>query len=121
MLRATVTALLLLAAAPALAGIAVEDPYAISPVPGAPTGAAYMVLRNDGAEPDRLLGVRSPAAKAVELHGHEEEDGVLRMRPIEGGSSCPPAATCASSAAGPTSCSWASRSPSRTAPRSRSP
>jgi hypothetical protein len=93
MLRAAL-AVLSLAAAPALAqGIAVEDPYAITPVPGAPTGAAYMMIRNDGAAPDRLVGARSPAAELVELHAHREEDGVMRMRPVEGGLDLPAGST----------------------------
>ncbi len=89
MLRAALLAFCL-SAAPAVAqDIAVEDPYAITPVPGAPTGAAYMLIRNQGSTPDRLVGVRSPVADAVELHQHEEQDGIMRMRPVEGGLELP--------------------------------
>lgn len=85
MLRAAL-AVLLLSAAPAFAqDVGVEDSYAISPVPGAPTGAAYMLIHNSASEPDRLVEVRSPAASSVALHHHVEEDGVMRMRPVEGG------------------------------------
>jgi copper(I)-binding protein len=86
MLRATLAALLL-AAAPAWAqDIGVHDPYALSAVPSAPTAAAYMLIHNHGSEPDRLVGARSPAAEAIELHTSEEdENGVVRMRPVEGG------------------------------------
>jgi hypothetical protein len=42
-----------------------------------------MVIRNHGSAPDRLLSVASPAAESVELHGNEEEEGVMRMRPLE--------------------------------------
>jgi hypothetical protein len=86
MLRATLAALLL-AAAPAWAqDIGVHDPYALSTVPGAPTGAAYMLIHNHGSEPDRLIGARSPAAETIEVHTSEEdENGVVRMRPAEGG------------------------------------
>jgi hypothetical protein len=84
MLRAALAALCL-AAAPALAEIGIHDPYAITPVPGAPTGAAFMLIHNHGSAPDRLLGARTPAARSATLHHHIEEDGVMRMRPVEGG------------------------------------
>lgn len=80
----------LLAAAPALAqDIAVEEAYAIAASPAAPMGAAYMVIRNEGAEPDRLLGASTPAAEAVELHGSAEVEGVMRMEAVEGGLEVP--------------------------------
>ncbi len=81
---------LLLGAGPVLAqDVLVQDAYAITTVPGAPTGAAYMVIRNAAATPDRLLGASSPAAEQVQLHTHLEEDGILRMRPVEGGLELP--------------------------------
>jgi copper(I)-binding protein len=93
MLRA-VLAVLLLSAAPALAqDIMIEDPYAITPVPGAPSGGAYMVIRNGGAAPDRLVGARSPVAAHVMLHTHEEVDGVIRMRAAEDGLDLPAGGT----------------------------
>ena len=55
--------------------IMVEDPYARSNGPSAPVGAAFKVLRNTGAEDDRLIGVASPAAKMVELHTHQLGSG----------------------------------------------
>jgi copper(I)-binding protein len=89
MLRATFLALLL-SAAPAVAqDLMIHDPYAITAVPGAPTGGAYMLIHNHGSTPDRLTGARSPVAEHVMLHTHEEEDGVMRMRPAEDGLEVP--------------------------------
>jgi hypothetical protein len=89
MLRAAL-AVLLLAAAPALAqDITIEDPYAITPVPGAPSGGAYMTIQNHGATPDRLVEARSPVAEHVMLHTHQEVDGVMRMREAEDGLDLP--------------------------------
>jgi len=65
--------------------IVVEDSYARVSRPGAPTGAIFMVIHNHGSEADTLTGVASPAAQRVELHTHIEKDGVMMMRPIEGG------------------------------------
>jgi copper(I)-binding protein len=50
--------------------------------PGA-NSAVYCIIRNDGSEPDRLLGGESPVASAVEIHRSEEVDGVMRMRKLE--------------------------------------
>ncbi|WP_157374201.1 copper chaperone PCu(A)C [Salipiger sp. CCB-MM3] len=70
----------------AKAEIIVEDAYARAAMPSAPTGAIFMTLRNDGPEDARLVSVESDAAAKTELHTHiAGEDGVMRMRPIEGG------------------------------------
>ncbi|MBW8269654.1 copper chaperone PCu(A)C [Caldovatus aquaticus] len=46
------------------------------------TGAGFLVLRNRGATPDRIVAASSPLARAVELHTHIREGDVLRMRPV---------------------------------------
>lgn len=51
--------------------------------PAGPNGAAYISVRNEGAEVDRLVGVSSDAAERVELHTTAMEDGVMRMRPVD--------------------------------------
>ena len=82
---------LILAASPALAQeIEVRDAYAFSPRPGAPTGAAYMVIVNEG-EADRLLSAASPAAEHVMLHDSAEAEGVMRMEEAEAGFEVPEA------------------------------
>ncbi|UFN50382.1 copper chaperone PCu(A)C [Roseomonas sp. OT10] len=47
------------------------------------TGAGYLTLRNGGSEADRLVGASSPAAREVQIHVTREENGVMRMRPVE--------------------------------------
>jgi len=48
--------------------------------------AAYMTITNAGGADDTLLGARSPKAQRVELHQTKMgDDGVMRMRPVEGG------------------------------------
>lgn len=69
--------------------ITIEDAYARASRPGAPTGAMFMTIHNDGEADDRLIGVQSPVAQMVELHTHIEEDGVMRMRPVEDGFEIP--------------------------------
>jgi periplasmic copper chaperone A len=45
--------------------------------------AAYMLLRNNGDKPDKLLRAESDVAEAVELHVSEMQGEVMTMRPIE--------------------------------------
>ncbi|MEM9048404.1 MAG: copper chaperone PCu(A)C [Pseudomonadota bacterium] len=74
-------------AAPSLAGdIAIDDAYARSSNPK--SGAAFMTIRNAGAA-DRLIEARTDIARNVELHTHIEEDGVMKMREVEGGIELP--------------------------------
>jgi hypothetical protein len=49
-----------------------------------PTGAVYLTLDNHGGAADRLVGVASDAAKTVELHQSIEENGIMKMRGVDG-------------------------------------
>lgn len=81
----------LFAAAPAFAdGMMVNDAYARSSTPTSQSGAAFFMLMNDTGQDDRLVGVSSDVASKVELHTHiEDENGVMKMREIEGGVELP--------------------------------
>lgn len=74
-----------LLASPALAAPEVQDARLYLAFGAATSGAAFMAIHNPGGPDDRLLGVASPAARTVALHGSEEADGVVRMTPVEGG------------------------------------
>jgi len=67
--------------------IAIEGPWSReSPGLMALSGIAYMTIHNEGNEPDRLIAGKTDAAEVVELHKHTmDENGVLRMRMVEGG------------------------------------
>ncbi|MNE90896.1 hypothetical protein D3C80_1884460 [compost metagenome] len=43
-----------------------------------------MVLKNDGDQPVTLTAVASPDAGRAELHTHLHENGVMKMRQVEG-------------------------------------
>ena len=47
------------------------------------TGSAYLSVTNTGAEVDRLVGASSPAADKAELHTHQMDGDVMRMRPVQ--------------------------------------
>jgi len=67
-------------------GILIEDSYVRSSTAKSATGAAFMVLRNQTDQDDRLIAVQSDAAKRVELHTHTEDaDGVMRMTEVTEG------------------------------------
>ena len=69
-------------AAPLLAAdVAVEDAYARSSNPR--VGGIFMMLKNSGQGPARLVEARSDVAAKVELHTHLMEDGIAKMRPVE--------------------------------------
>lgn len=54
------------------------------PPPSAPTAAGYMAIANNGATPDRLIGVEVPVARSATVHRTEvSADGVARMLPLE--------------------------------------
>jgi len=61
--------------------LVIETAWARKPL-GA-NGAAYVAVRNEGGEPDRLIGVATDVAERAELHTHAMEDGVMRMRPLD--------------------------------------
>lgn len=46
-------------------------------------GVGYAVIINHGAA-DRLISAHSPRVKKIEIHTHLSEDGIMRMRRIEG-------------------------------------
>jgi copper(I)-binding protein len=49
--------------------------------PGA-AGGGYLVIRNTGSQPDRLMRAETPAAGTTELHTMTMDQGVMRMRPV---------------------------------------
>lgn len=64
--------------------ILIEHPWARTTTAAQKNGAAYMIIRNGGEAPERLLGARSIEAESAGLHGTTiTTDGVARMRSAE--------------------------------------
>ncbi len=59
------------------------DAIARASIPGAPNSAAFMTLSNTSASDISLVSVKSDVAKRPELHGHINDNGVMRMRQRE--------------------------------------
>lgn len=75
---------LLLAGTAHAAEISVTAPFSRASAPTAKAGAAFLTVNIDSGS-DKLVAASSPVADKVELHTHLMEDGIARMRPVEGG------------------------------------
>jgi copper(I)-binding protein len=53
------------------------------PTPPGAMGAAYLVITNQGARPDRLVSASTPAARLVEIDETRNVVGVSQMRALE--------------------------------------
>ena len=62
--------------------LSVERPWARALPPVAPNGAAYLRIANTGDAPDRIVSASSPIAERVEIHAHEMDGGVAKMRHV---------------------------------------
>jgi len=65
--------------------IQIEHQYARAASAIAKSGASFMHIMNNGEVDDTLIAVRTDVAKMPELHTHIMEDGVAKMREVEGG------------------------------------
>ena len=61
--------------------------------PNAPTAGGYLAITNNADKADRLVAVASSAAKIGEIHQMKVADGIMTMRPLDGGLEIPPHAT----------------------------
>lgn len=57
--------------------------------PNAPSGGGYLTITNSGDGADRLIAVSTPEAGKSEIHEMKVNDGVMTMRPVEGGVEIP--------------------------------
>lgn len=71
------------------AGPVVEDAWIRLPPAAAPVVGGYLTLRNPGAQDDRLLAVRSPAAERVEIHEMRMDGDMMQMRELSDGLQLP--------------------------------
>jgi copper(I)-binding protein len=88
-----------LAALPAYAAdydvgsIHISQPWSRATPKGAAAGAAYMTITNKGTAPDRVSCVSDDASAQCQIHSMTMEDGVMKMRPVEGGLEIKPGET----------------------------
>jgi hypothetical protein len=76
-----------------LGSIHIVQPWARATPKGATAAAAYMTITNNGTAPDRVSCVSSEASGQCQIHSMTMEDGVMKMRPVEGGLEIKPGET----------------------------
>lgn len=70
-------------AVPAMADVVASEAWSRATVPGAKTGAAYLVLTNTGDKPRKLLRITSTVCDTVTLHlSSIDSQGVAHMWPV---------------------------------------
>ena len=73
--------------------IEISSPWARATPKGAMVGGAYMSITNKGSDADRLTGGSTPVANKVEVHQMSMANGIMSMRPVEGGLEIKPGQT----------------------------
>src|SRR5689334_10812611 len=68
-----------------LGSIHISQPWSRATPKGAASGAGYMTLTNKGTAPDRVSCVSDDASTQCQIHSMTMENGVMKMRPVEGG------------------------------------
>jgi len=69
-------------------GPTVEKLWARATPPQAKVGAVYLTVAG-GSAADRLVGVASPVAGKAEIHEATSDNGVMKMRRVDGGLAVP--------------------------------
>lgn len=76
--------------APGLAGdLTLEAPWTRATPSGAKVAGGFLVIRNAGSEPDRLVGGSAPFSTTVEVHEMAMEGDVMKMRALADGLEIP--------------------------------
>jgi periplasmic copper chaperone A len=68
-----------------IGSLEVANPWLRATPRGASVAGGYMKISNKGSAPDRLIGGSAAVAGRFEVHQMIMEQGVAKMRPVEGG------------------------------------
>ncbi|MBV9457945.1 MAG: copper chaperone PCu(A)C [Bradyrhizobium sp.] len=60
---------------------------------GAKTGGGFVTIENKGTARDKLIGASADGAGKIEVHEMVMNEGVMKMRPVEGGLAIDPGKT----------------------------
>jgi copper(I)-binding protein len=75
--------------------IHISQPWSRATPKGANAGAGYMTITNKGNAADKVTCMSSDASAQCQIHTMTMDDGVMKMRPVEGGLEIPPGGTVA--------------------------
>jgi copper(I)-binding protein len=67
----------------------IDHPWSRATPPGAQVAGGYFTVVNHGSAADRLVSVTSDISAKAEVHEMGVKDGVMTMRPVEGGVEIP--------------------------------
>ena len=73
--------------------IVIRDPWLRATPKGAPVIGGYATITNRGTSPERLVGASLPVASGAKVHTMTMDNGVMRMRALDGGLPIAPGAT----------------------------
>lgn len=73
--------------------LVIDTPWTRATPKGAQVAGGFMRITNTGTTPDKLVGGSFPLSKRFEIHEMSVIDGMMKMRPVEGGLAIPPGAT----------------------------
>jgi len=73
--------------------LVISRPWTRATPGGAKTGGGFLTIENKGSAPDRLIGASADGAGKIEVHEMAINDGVMKMRPVEGGLAIDPGKT----------------------------
>lgn len=65
-------------------GVSITEAWARATPGLSKNGGAYVTIVNSGSKADRLVAASGTVARKVELHTHIMENGVMKMRRVEG-------------------------------------
>ena len=66
-----------------MAAMKVTNGWIRATPPNAKMGAAYLTVMNHQDQADDLIGASSPLAEVVEIHNVKEENGMMKMYPLD--------------------------------------
>ena len=72
-----------------LGELEIGHPWTRATAKGQPTAAGYLSVENNGSTDDRLVSASAPFAEKTELHSMSMDNGVMKMRPVDGGIDLP--------------------------------
>lgn len=76
-----------------LGALEIGHPWSRATVPGAKVAAGYLTVKNTGSEDDKLVSVTGEIVPKAEIHQMSMDNGVMTMRPVEGGLPVPAGGT----------------------------
>ena len=73
--------------------LVISQAWARATPAGAKTGGGFLTIENKGSTPDKLIGASADVAGKIEVHQMTMTNGVMKMRPVEGGLTIDPGKT----------------------------